>query len=94
MRVEKFLRKDKINSEKDLTTQVELWAYTIAKHYSISLLEVYSMPPRLFKQSLVWAMVATEEEKKQTEHSKQQAKAGDREMVSLDYSFLDWEGAE
>ena len=61
MRVEKFLRKDKIDSESDLTTQVELWAYTIAKHYSISLLEVYSMPPRLFKQSLVWAMVATEE---------------------------------
>ena len=94
MRVEKFLRKDKIDSESDLTTQVELWAYTIAKHYSISLLEVYSMPPRLFKQSLVWAMVATEEEKKQTEYSKQQAKAGDREMVSLDYSFLDWEGTE
>ena len=52
------------------------------------------MPPHLFKQSLVWAMVATEEEKKKTEHSKQQAKAGDREMVSLDYSFLDWEGTE
>ena len=91
MRVEKFLRKDKIDSESDLTTQVELWAYTIAKHYSISLLEVYSMPPHLFKQSLVWAMVSTEENNKEIERKKQQAKAGDREVVPLDYSFLDWE---
>tara|TARA_R110000796_G_scaffold9179_1_gene31498 strand:+ start:280 stop:564 length:285 start_codon:yes stop_codon:yes gene_type:complete len=94
VRVQKFLSKNKIDSEKDLTTQVELWAYTIAKHYSISLLEVYSMPPRLFKQSLVWAMVGTEEQNKQNKQNKQQAKAGDREMVKLDYSFLDWEGAE
>tara|TARA_R110002110_G_scaffold145385_1_gene334774 strand:- start:284 stop:568 length:285 start_codon:yes stop_codon:yes gene_type:complete len=94
VRVERFLKKGKIDNGEDLTTQVELWAYTIAKHYSISLLEVYSMPSHLFKQSLVWAMVGTEEQKKQTKHSKQQAKAGDREMVKLDYSFLDWEGDE
>jgi|TARA_R110000796_G_scaffold12101_2_gene40229 hypothetical protein len=94
VRVEKFLNKDKIEDGNDLATQVELWAYTIAKHYGISLFEVYSMPPNLFKQSLVWAMVGTEEKKKQNEHSKKQAKAGDKEMVKLDYSFLDWEDAE
>ena len=75
MRVEKFLNKDKIEDGNDLATQVELWAYTIAKHYGISLF-------------------GTEEKKKQNEHSKKQAKAGDKEMVKLDYSFLDWEDAE
>ena len=92
MRVEKFLRKEKIDSAEDLKYQTEMWAYTIAKHYGISLLEVYSMPPALFKQSLVWSLVATEENNKHIERRKQQAKAGDKEMVSLDYSFLDWEG--
>ena len=94
MRVEKFLRKEKIDSAEDLKYQTEMWAYTIAKHYGISLLEVYSMPTALFKQSLVWALVATEENNKHIERRKQQAKAGDKEMVSLDYSFLDWEGNE
>jgi len=92
VRVEKFLSKEKISSVEDLSTQVEFWAYTIAKHYGISLLEVYSMPPHLFKQSLVWALVGSNEQKKQNKHNNQKAKAGDREMVGLDYSFLDWEG--
>ena len=91
MRVDKFLKKDKYDSVEDIATQIELWAYIIAKHFSISLLEVYSMPPHLFKQSLVWAMVSTEENNKQIERKKQQAKSGDREVVGLDYSFLDWE---
>tara|TARA_R110000737_G_C14601139_1_gene489138 strand:+ start:1530 stop:1805 length:276 start_codon:yes stop_codon:yes gene_type:complete len=91
MRVDKFLKKDKYDSVEDIATQIELWAYIIAKHFSISLLEVYSMPPHLFKQSLVWTMASTEENNKEIERKKQQAKSGDREVVGLDYSFLDWE---
>ena len=91
MRVESFLKKDKYDSVEDISTQIELWAYIIAKHFGISLMEVYSMPPHLFKQSLVWGMVSTEENNREIERKKQQAKAGDREVVSLDYSFLDWE---
>ena len=49
------------------------------------------MSNNIFKQSLVWAMVATDENKKNIEQKKQKAKSGDREVVSLDYSFLDWE---
>ena len=91
MRVESFLKKEKYDTVEDIRTQIELWAYIIAKHFGISLMEVYSMPPHLFKQSLVWAMVSTEENNREIERKKQQAKAGDREVVSLDYSFLDWE---
>ena len=91
MRVEKFLKKDKFDSAEDFGTQIEFWAYIIAKHFGISLLEVYQMPQAVFKQSLVWAMVATEENNKEIERKKQQAKSGDREVVPLDYSFLDWE---
>ena len=91
MRVEAFLKKDKYDAIEDFSTQIELWAYIIAKHFGISLMEVYSMPPHLFKQSLVWAMVSTDEKNKNIERTKQQAKSGDREVVGLDYSFLDWE---
>ena len=91
MRVEAFLKKDKYDAIEDFSTQIELWAYIIAKHFGISLMEVYSMPPHLFQQSLVWAMVSTEENNKEIERKKQQAKSGDREVVGLDYSFLDWE---
>jgi phosphopantetheine adenylyltransferase len=91
MRVEKFLKKEIYDSAEDYETQIELWAYIIAKHYNISLSEVYSMPPQLFKQSLVWAMVSKEETQKANEINKQKMKSGDREVVGLDYSFLDWE---
>jgi len=91
VRVEAFLKKDKYDAIEDFSTQIELWAYIIAKHFGISLMEVYSMPPHLFKQSLVWAMVSTDEKNKNIERTKQQAKSGDREVVGLDYSFLDWE---
>jgi len=89
--VDSFLKKEKYDSAEDYQTQIELWAYIIAKHYNISLTEVYSMPNNIFKQSLVWAMVATDENKKNIDRNKQKAKSGDREVVKLDYSFLDWE---
>lgn len=91
MRVDSFLKKEEYDSAEDFQTQIELWAYIIAKHYNISLTEVYSMPNNIFKQSLVWAMVVTDENKKNIERKKQKAKSGDREVVNLDYSFLDWE---
>jgi hypothetical protein len=91
VRVERFLKKEKYDAVEDFSTQIELWAYIIAKHFGISLMEVYAMPQLLFKQSLVWAMVTTEENNREIERKKQQAKAGDREVVPLDYSFLDWE---
>ena len=91
MRVDSFLKKEEYDSAEDYQTQIELWAYIIAKHYNISLTEVYSMPNNIFKQSLVWAMAATDENKKNIERKKQKAKSGDREVVNLDYSFLDWE---
>ena len=68
-----------------------MWAYIIAKHYNISLTEVYSMPKQIFKQSLVWAMVSNDENNKNIERKRQEVKSGDREVVGLDYSFLDWE---
>jgi len=91
LRVDSFLKKEEYDSAEDFQTQIELWAYIIAKHYNISLTEVYSMPNNIFKQSLVWAMVVTDENKKNIERKKQKAKSGDREVVNLDYSFLDWE---
>ena len=80
MRVDSFLKKEEYDSAEDFQTQIELWAYIIAKHYNISLTEVYSMPNNIFKQSLVWAMVATDENKKNIERKKQKAKSGDREV--------------
>jgi len=91
LRVDSFLKKEEYDSAEDFQTQIELWAYIIAKHYNISLTEVYSMPNNIFKQSLVWAMVVTDENKKNIERKKQKAKSGDREVVNLDYSFSDWE---
>ena len=49
------------------------------------------MPLPIFKQSLKWAMAITEEKEKEEKKQEQQSKAGDREVVGLDYSFLDWE---
>ena len=36
-------------------------------------------------------MAIQEEQEKENKRAEQEAKAGDREVVSLDYSFLDWE---
>lgn len=91
MNVQKFLKKKHVETVDDIRLQVESWAYIIAKHFGISLLEVYSMPQDLFKQSLVWALAINEEEEKERKRSEQQAKSGGNETVSLDYSFLDTE---
>ena len=91
MKVNKFLDKKQYTEVEDLTLQAELYAYIVASHYGISLHDVYNMPLPIFQQSLTWALAVREHRDKNREVQKQKVKAGDREVVSLDYSFLDWE---
>ena len=91
MNVQKFLQKKEFETVEDFEYKAEYLAYVVAKHYNISLYEVYKMPLPIFKQSLIWAMAIQEEQEKENKRAEQEAKAGDREVVSLDYSFLDWE---
>ncbi len=67
-----------------------MFAYTIAKHYNISLTEVYNMSDEIFKQSLVWALVAQDQEEKAERKSKMAESASD-DLVDFDYSFLEME---
>jgi len=71
--------------------QLELWAYIVATHYSISLKEVHEMTPATFHQSLSWALVGRNQQEKQKKRQRQEAKSGGRETVSLDYDWLDLE---
>ncbi len=87
----KFLDKKQYTEVEDLTLQAELYAYIVASHYGVSLHDVYNMPLPIFQQSLTWALAVREHRDKNREVQKQKAKAGDKEVVSLDYSFLDWE---
>jgi len=73
-----------------LGLQLQLFAYTVAKHYNISLTEVYNMTPDIFKQSLVWAMVA-EEEKEKEERRQRVSEGESNDVVEFDYSFLESE---
>ena len=90
MRIQKFLSRKRLNAPEDIELQLEMWAYIIAKHYSISLKEVHEMNPKQFKQSLTWAMVGQEEENKEREKQSKKSKSsssGSSETVSIDY---DW----
>ena len=97
MRIRSFLEKGEVGGVQDVKTQFELWAYMVAKHYSISLQEVYSMSPEMFKQSIVWAGVMTqiqgEEQEKRMQEMKQKTKSNGNESVSIDHykNFLDME---
>ncbi len=91
MRVEEYVEKGRIETPQDIEYQLQGLAYRVAKHYGVSLLEVYSMPPAIFKQSIAWALTIEEEEQKQREVAKQKAKSKGNETVRLDYSFLDKE---
>ena len=50
------------------------------------------MPKAIFQQSLIWAMAVNDETNKEREIQTQKAKANGREVVPLDYSFLDKDG--
>lgn len=91
MKVRKFLDKKQYTEVEDLTLQAELYAYIVASHYGVSLHDVYNMPLPIFQQSLTWALAVKEHKDKKRKVEKQKSKAGDREVVGLDYSFLDWE---
>jgi len=91
LKIRDFIKKTRIETVEDISMQVEAWAYIIAKHYGISLLDVYSMPESLFRQSLNWAMAIGAEEGEEQKRSNQRAKSKGNETVNLDYSFLDKE---
>ena len=87
MKVRQFLKKKKIESSEDLEMQMQLFAYIVAKHYSISLQEVYNMSEEIFKQSLSWALAINEQERQ--EEKKQTTESND--TVEFDYTFLEME---
>jgi hypothetical protein len=87
LRVRQFLKKRKIESSEDLEMQMQLFAYIVAKHYSISLQEVYNMSEEIFRQSLSWALAINEQEKQ--EQKKQKMESSD--TVEFDYTFLEME---
>tara|TARA_R100001509_G_scaffold142171_1_gene97447 strand:+ start:4084 stop:4356 length:273 start_codon:yes stop_codon:yes gene_type:complete len=88
LRVRQFLKKRKIESSEDLDMQMQLFAYIVAKHYSISLHEVYSMSEPIFRQSLSWALAINEEDR--LEQKKQKVSESD-DTVEFDYTFLEAE---
>ena len=88
MKVRQFLKKRRIESSEDLEMQMQLFAYIVAKHYSISLHEVYNMSEPIFRQSLSWALAINEEER--LEQKKQKVSERD-DTVEFDYTFLEME---
>jgi hypothetical protein len=65
-----------------------LFAYKIAKHYGISLTEVYNMSEEIFKQSLVWCLAFDAEQEKQEERQRITENTESNDIVTMDYSFL------
>lgn len=90
MKVQQFLNKSRIENPEDLVLQHQLFAYIVAKHYSISLTEVYQMEDEIFTQSLAWALAIQEEEEKETRRQQMRENTSN-ETVSLDYTFLESE---
>ena len=72
--MQQYIEKSRIETPEDIEYQLQGLAYRVAKHYGISLLEVYSMSPALFRQSLAWALVVEEEQQEQAKVQKQKAK--------------------
>ena len=90
MKIQQFLQKGQVENVGDVYLHTQLFAYRIAKHYNISLGEVYNMSDELFTQSLAWAMAVEEEQKKDAELQRTKASTS-QEGVSLDYDFLNAE---
>ena len=88
MRVQRFLSSGKVETTEDIELQTQLFAYIVAKHYSISLHEVYNMSEPIFRQSLSWALAINEEER--LEQKKQKVSESD-DTVEFDYTFLEME---
>tara|TARA_Y100000361_G_C10952096_1_gene234324 strand:- start:71 stop:349 length:279 start_codon:yes stop_codon:yes gene_type:complete len=90
LKIQQFLQKGQVENVGDVYLHTQLFAYRIAKHYNISLGEVYNMSDELFTQSLAWAMAVEEEQKKDAELQRTKASTS-QEVVSLDYDFLNAE---
>jgi hypothetical protein len=90
LKVQQFLNKSRIETPEDLVLQHQLFAYIVAKHYSISLTEVYQMENEIFTQSLAWALAVQEEEEKDMRRQQMQDNTSN-ETVTLDYTFLEGE---
>ena len=88
--IQKFLKKKNIETS-DLRLQTELFAYRVAKHYNISLMEVNQMDIKTFQQSLSWALAIDGEQEKQNEKDRVSSQTNN-ETISLDYGFLNEEG--
>tara|TARA_R110000824_G_scaffold100130_2_gene238081 strand:+ start:1789 stop:2064 length:276 start_codon:yes stop_codon:yes gene_type:complete len=89
--IQKFLKKKNIETSDDLRLQTELFAYRVAKHYNISLMEVNQMDIKTFQQSLSWALALDGEQEKQNEKDRVSSQTNN-ETISLDYGFLSEEG--
>lgn len=90
MKVQTFLSKNSLETAEDIELQSQLFAYLVAKHYSISLTEVLQMSPEIFNQSLSWALAIDSRNRKEQERASAQSNSGN-ETVTLDYSFLESE---
>tara|TARA_R110002012_G_scaffold237383_1_gene411117 strand:+ start:4451 stop:4726 length:276 start_codon:yes stop_codon:yes gene_type:complete len=88
--IQKFLKKKVIETSDDLRLQTELFAYRVAKHYNISLMEVNQMDIKTFQQSLSWALAVDEEQEKESERARVSSQ-NNNETISLDYGFLNEE---
>jgi len=88
--IQKFLKKKIIETSDDLRLQTELFAYRVAKHYNISLMEVNQMDIKTFQQSLSWALAVDEEQEKESERARVSSQ-NNNETISLDYGFLNEE---
>jgi len=88
--IQKFLKKKIIETSDDLRLQTELFAYRVAKHYNISLMEVNQMDIKTFQQSLSWALAVDDEQEKESERARVSSQ-NDNETISLDYGFLNEE---
>tara|TARA_R100001015_G_C4624638_1_gene182854 strand:- start:998 stop:1279 length:282 start_codon:yes stop_codon:yes gene_type:complete len=91
LKVRQFLSKKSIDTSEDLQLQIQLFAYTVAKHYGISLAEAYQMERSIFQQSLIWAIAANEEEEEQQRKAEMESRTESNDIVEFDYSFIDME---
>jgi hypothetical protein len=91
LKVQRFLKSKTIETPEDISLQLQMFAYMVAKHYGISLKEVYEMDEMLFRQSVAWALAVDEVQQKEMEKQEMIQRSGSNEVVSFDYSFLERE---
>ena len=83
--MKRFLSQREIKEADDYQLQIESWVYTIASHFSISPVEVWSMPQDIFQRTLGWVW-AVQEERERMRKERTKGAQSSTETVSLDYS--------